>query len=309
MMIAQLQTRLLSIIALTPIAVVAIGCEQNSSKTPVQVAQFQLSEIVDGTSAEGRGYDYLLMHAAEVNKTELEKAGLVIPYHKLTSNPAEFRGQPVNIRGLLWRLHDFPANGMVFLEHLYEAWIVSDEGQFYRVVCSQLPQNLHPGDKLRSVKLTGYFWGIESHGESIFAPTLLSQTIVVTEEATHSPKLRVNFPISNLKSQITPSSELKLELKSDKSGKLLQLALGPTTFGNDDAAFDRLNAEILTIIGRPGSAVARFITIVIDADFECDYKFIAKAVASCAGRYDPVLKEQVRYMQNIRFAVPHDPKE
>ncbi|MEI8382001.1 MAG: hypothetical protein WCJ09_17860 [Planctomycetota bacterium] len=318
-------SHMLSISALILIALAVIGCGTNTSPTPVAVDQSQLNEIIDGIPAvQCKGYEYLLMHAARVNETALERAGVVIPYAKLTRSPKDYRGQPITIQGLLWRLYELPTNGTVDFKHLYEAWIVSDEEQFYRVVCSQLPANLQLGDKLRNVHVTGYFLGIEGHEScydigidsyrietcSIFAPTLLSRRIVVTGEATLPPNIRVNLTLPLPKKEVdVVLPDIKVGLQSDKSGKLIQLTLGGNNLGNDDAAFARLNAEILKIIGRPGNPLTKDIGVAIDVDFECDYKFVAKAVASCAGREHPETKQQIPYIKNIKFWVPRDPKE
>jgi len=308
---------------LTIIVLTVTGCERSSSQVPVQVDQSQLNEIIDGVPAfQCKGYDYLLMYAARVNETALRRAGVVIPFDKLTRSPASFRGQPITIQGLLWRLYELPANGPGDFKHLYEAWIVSDEEEFYRVVCLQLPANLQPGDKLRNVQVTGFFWGIECHEtyydvpgemESIFAPTLLSRSVVVTGEATLPPNIRPHLTLPLLQ---IPKKEvdviipdIKVGLQSDKSGELIQLTLGAYQLGNDDVAFERLNAGIAKIIGRPGNPLAKDIWVTINADFECNQKFVAKAVASCAGGVDPETKEQIPYIKNIRFWVPRDPKE
>lgn len=310
-----------AIITLIVITLVVIVRGTNTRPTPVAVDQSQLNEIIDGIPAvQCNGYEYLLMHAARVNETALERAGVVIPYDKLTRSPGNFRGHPITIQGHLWRLYELPTNDTVDLKHLYEAWIVSDEKQFYRVVCSQLPANLQPGDKLRNVQVTGYFLGIEGHefvtfleNESIFAPTLLSRRIVVTGEATLPPNIRANLTLPLLR---IPKKEvdfvvpdIKVGLHSDKFGKLIQLTLGGMNIGNDDVAFERLNAQILKIIVRPGNPLTKDIGVMIDADFECDYKFVAKAVASCAGGEDPETKEQIPYIKNIKFWVPRDPKK
>ena len=317
-----MRSHVLTIIVLT-IAYAVTGCERSSSQVPVQVDQSQLNEIIDGVPAfQCKGYDYLLMHAARVNETALRRAGVVIPFDKLTRSPASFRGQPITIQGLLWRLYELPANGPGDIKPLYEAWIVSDEEEFYRVVCLQLPANLQPGDKLRNVQVTGFFWGIECHEtyydvpgemESIFAPTLLSRSVVVTGEATLPPNIRPHLTLPLLQ---IPKKEvdviipdIKVGLQSDKSGELIQLTLGAYQLGNDDVAFERLNAGIAKIIGRPGNPLAKDIWVTINADFECNQKFVAKAVASCAGGVDPETKEQIPYIKNIRFWVPRDPKE
>jgi len=102
--------------------------------------------------------------------------------------------------------------------------------------------------------------------------------------------------------------DIKVSLRSDRDGNLTQLAIGGTNLGHDEAAFERLNSEILKLIGRPGNPLTRDVEVELDADFECQYKYIVKAVSRCTGRYDPQTKQIARYIERIRFAPPHAPK-
>lgn len=103
-------------------------------------------------------------------------------------------------------------------------------------------------------------------------------------------------------------STIKVGLQSDRDGNLTRLTLGGNNLGNDNAAFERLNGEILKIIGRPGNPLASEIEVELDADFECQYKYIVKAISSCTGRHDPQTKQVARYLEKIKFAPPHKPK-
>lgn len=69
-----------------------------------------------------------------------------------------------------------------------------------------------------------------------------------------------------------------------------------------------LNGEILKIIGRPGNPLAHDISVTIDADYECQYKYIVKAISRCTGRYDPTTQQVTRYVEKIKFAPAHLPK-
>jgi hypothetical protein len=199
-----MRSHVLTIIVLT-IAYAVTGCERSSSQVPVQVDQSQLNEIIERTYADDwERAAYLLKHAARVDETALERAGVDIPYAKLTSSPLDFRGLPITIQGILWRLYELPTNGQSDFQHLYEAWIVSDEKQAYRVVCSQLPANLQPGDKLRNVRVTGYFLDLEDYEtwddwewKSLSAPTLLSRCLVVTGNHSIPTDFRINYPTAN----------------------------------------------------------------------------------------------------------------
>jgi hypothetical protein len=87
------------------------------------------------------------------------------------------------------------------------------------------------------------------------------------------------------------------------------LTLSGNNLGSDATAFKRLNTEILKIIGRPGNPLTKDIRVVIDADFECEYKFVVMAVASCEGRQHPETNQQIPYVQNFKFSLPRAPKE
>lgn len=102
--------------------------------------------------------------------------------------------------------------------------------------------------------------------------------------------------------------EIKVALHSDRHGNLTQITLGSRNLGNDDAAFERLNKEILAIIGRPGNPLTKDIEVEIDADYETQYKYVVKAISKCAGRFDPETKQITRYIEKIKFAPPHQPK-
>ncbi|MFO1042147.1 MAG: biopolymer transporter ExbD [Planctomycetaceae bacterium] len=120
----------------------------------------------------------------------------------------------------------------------------------------------------------------------------------------------INLPISapsNAPSDVN-LPDIKVGLRSDRDGNLVQLTLGGNNLGNDNAAFDRLNAEILKIIGRPGNPLTKDIEVELDADFECQYKYVVKAISRCTGRFDQKTQSVTRYIEKIKFAPPHKPK-
>jgi len=120
----------------------------------------------------------------------------------------------------------------------------------------------------------------------------------------------INLPISapsNAPSDVN-LPDIKVGLRSDRDGNLVQLTLGGNNLGNDNAAFDRLNAEILKIIGRPGNPLTKDIEVELDADFECQYKYVVKAISRCTGRFDQKTQSVTRYIEKIKFAPPQKPK-
>lgn len=129
---------------------------------------------------------------------------------------------------------------------------------------------------------------------------------IVAPEGNFNINLPVSAP-SNAPADIN-LPDIKVGLRSDRDGNLVQLTLGGNNLGNDDAAFDRLNAEILKIIGRPGNPLTKDIEVELDADFECQYKYVIKAISRCTGRKDQKTDSVTRYIEKIKFAPPHKPK-
>ena len=120
----------------------------------------------------------------------------------------------------------------------------------------------------------------------------------------------INLPISapsNAPADVN-LPDIKVGLRSDLDGNLTQLTLGGNNLGNNEAAFDRLNKEILTLIGRPGNPLTKEIEVELDADYECQYKYVVKAISRCTGRFDPQTQQVARYVEKIKFAPPHKPK-
>lgn len=121
----------------------------------------------------------------------------------------------------------------------------------------------------------------------------------------------VNMPISAPRAASIEQtlSEIKVGLHSDRHGILTSITLGSKDLGSGDAAFERLNKEILRIIGRPGNPLAKEVEVEIDADFETQYKYVVRAISKCSGHFDPNTKQIARYVEKIKFAPPHRPKD
>lgn len=129
---------------------------------------------------------------------------------------------------------------------------------------------------------------------------------IVAPEGNFNINMPIGQPSANAAEQNLP--DIKVGIRSDKDGNLTQLTLGSKNLGNDDMAFERLNKEILQIIGRPGNPLTKDIEVEIDADFETQYKYVVKAISRCTGRMDPTTKQVARYVEKIKFAPPHKPK-
>ena len=130
---------------------------------------------------------------------------------------------------------------------------------------------------------------------------------IVAPEGNFNINLPITAPSQNQKEDVN-LPDIKVGLRSDRDGNLTQLTLGSKNLGNDDAAFERLNKEILQIIGRPGNPLTKDVEVEIDADYEVHYRFVVKAISKCTGRMDLQTKQIARYVEKIKFAPPHKPK-
>ncbi len=115
-------------------------------------------------------------------------------------------------------------------------------------------------------------------------------------------------PPTSATASVASLQDIRVGLRSDREGRLTQLTLGTKNLGHDDAAFDRLNREILQLIGRPGNPLTKDVEVEIDADYETHHRFVVKAIANCTGRMDPQTRQIARYVEKIKFAPPHKPK-
>lgn len=129
---------------------------------------------------------------------------------------------------------------------------------------------------------------------------------IVSPEGNFNINMPIGAPTAAAAEQNLP--DIKVGLRSDREGNLTQITLGSKNLGNDEAAFERLNKEILSIIGRPGNPLTKEIEVEIDADFETQYKYVVRAISKCTGRFDPSTKQIARYVEKIKFAAPHKPQ-
>jgi len=120
----------------------------------------------------------------------------------------------------------------------------------------------------------------------------------------------VNMPIgqSNNSEADVIAQDIKVRLKADSNGNLVNLQIGSRNLGNDDRAFAQLNEEILRAIGgHPGGPLAKDTEVELDADYNLHYKYIVQAISACTGRFDKRTKNVVRYIEKIKFAAPRKP--
>ena len=100
--------------------------------------------------------------------------------------------------------------------------------------------------------------------------------------------------------------DIKVKLQANEDGTLAGVFLNQVSKGNDDQAFQRLNNDILSIIGRPGNPLTKDIEVEIDADFNLHFRYVISAVGACTGRLDSK-GDIVRYIEKIKFAPPKAP--
>ena len=129
---------------------------------------------------------------------------------------------------------------------------------------------------------------------------------IVAPEGNFNINLPVNGPTNPGGDVSLPV--IKVGLRSDRDGNLVQLTLGGNNLGNDNRAFDRLNSEVLKIIGRPGNPLTKEIEVELDADHECQYKYVVQAISRCTGRVESQTQQVTRYIEKIKFAPPRTPK-
>lgn len=122
----------------------------------------------------------------------------------------------------------------------------------------------------------------------------------------------INMPVAapaQVQSDEINLPDIKVRLIGAEDGSLASLQLGQRNLGSGAAAFERLNGEILKIIGRPGNPLTEDIEVEIDADYNLDYRFTLQAVSACTGRLDPETGQIIRYVEKIKFAPARNPAE
>ena len=117
----------------------------------------------------------------------------------------------------------------------------------------------------------------------------------------------INMPLGAPQSSSITDAELppfKVRMQADPdTGELALLTYNGQPMGNGDAAFLRLNAEILKSVNAlkaagPGNLDKQ--EVEIDPDFGLKYKNIISAISACSGKM--VDGKMVRYISKIKFA-------
>ena len=120
----------------------------------------------------------------------------------------------------------------------------------------------------------------------------------------------INMPIG-APSEVSPDEpllpDIKVRLVAAPDGELVALQLNRRDLGTGDEAFERLNGEILRILGNPADPANKDMEVEIDADYNLNYRYTVKAIAAARGRIDPKTGQLVSYVEKIKFAPPRRP--
>jgi biopolymer transport protein ExbD len=120
----------------------------------------------------------------------------------------------------------------------------------------------------------------------------------------------INMPIaapSATKTDQPLLPDIKIRLVAAPSGDLTSVQLNRRDLGNGDEAFERLNGEILRILGNPADPANKDMEVEIDADYNLDYRYTVQAIAAVRGRLDRKTGTMVSYIEKIKFAPPRRP--
>jgi len=131
---------------------------------------------------------------------------------------------------------------------------------------------------------------------------------IIEPEGDFNINMPIGAPAKQQPDDMTPP-DIKVRLRANPDGQLAAVEFSRRNLGNDPQVFRRLNAEILSVIGKPGSPWAKATEVEIDADYNLHYGYVIQAVGACTGRLDPRSKQIIRYVETIKFAAPRRPTE
>ena len=126
---------------------------------------------------------------------------------------------------------------------------------------------------------------------------------VVEPEGDFNINMPIGAPSSSPDTPLLP--DLKVRLQAGPSGKMTALLFNNRNLGSDEQAFQRLNSEVLRILGNPYDPINKDMEVELDADYNLDYLYTIKAMAACRGRMTN--EGMVSYIEKIKFAPPRRP--
>lgn len=119
----------------------------------------------------------------------------------------------------------------------------------------------------------------------------------------------INMPVGQARADEVsePQLDIKVKLSANEDGTLKQVALGSRLLGNDERVFDRLNGEIVGLVGTDVAGFSDEIEVELDFDYGLHYDYVIQAISACTGRIDPATKEPITLVERIKFAKPRRP--
>ncbi len=117
----------------------------------------------------------------------------------------------------------------------------------------------------------------------------------------------VRMPLASDASAVSDPTDLplKLRLSADAGGNLASIMLNDSSLGNDDAAFDRLRANIVDIVGTAAPMEGdEGPEIEIDADYNLRYENVIRAFTAVSGYKDG--NQIVKLIEKVKFAKPRN---
>ncbi len=119
----------------------------------------------------------------------------------------------------------------------------------------------------------------------------------------------INMPLGKqaTESPDVPIPPIKVRLTANADGTLAGVQFRQVSLGNDNLAFDRLNAEIGKLVGRRDNPYLDELEVEIDADYNLHYRHVIAAVSASTGYVSPQTGQVIRYIEKVKFAPPRRP--
>lgn len=118
----------------------------------------------------------------------------------------------------------------------------------------------------------------------------------------------INMPIGQPQEQTDdiPPQELKVTMKADANGHLARLLLGGNDMGNGMEAFQKLNNQILQLVGDAGESDVDQ-EVEITADYNLRYQYTIQCIGACTGRVQD--GKTMRFIEKIKFSKVKKPAD
>ena len=94
---------------------------------------------------------------------------------------------------------------------------------------------------------------------------------------------------------------IPVRLAATDEGAVAGVFLGRRNLGEASEGYERLNREILKLIGRPGDPLTRDLIVELDLDDEVPWREVRAALLACVGRQDKQGK-WIRYIEHLTIA-------